>query len=105
MLPTSFLIVLLHLQMLLSPAWVSTFFYGLKFLLELQAGQRISYVLVSSTGPMSVDKRDRVGGGAISPSTRSKDVLISLHIMSTCGLGKAPCTTFSGRFSSEPAGG
>lgn len=28
-----------------------------------------------------------------------------LHIMSTGGLGKAPCITFSASFSPEPAGG
>lgn len=68
--PTCFLGGLLHLQMLLSPAWMSTFSYGLKFYQELQAGRRISYVLVSTTGPMSVDNRGRVGGGVISPWTR-----------------------------------
>lgn len=56
-----------NLQMLLSPAWVSSFSYHLKFLQELQADQRISYVLVSSIGPMCVKSRGKVDRGATPP--------------------------------------
>lgn len=66
MLPTCFLGELLYLQMLLSPAWVLSFSYGLKLLQELQADRRKSHVLVSSVGSMHVNSRDKVDGEHIS---------------------------------------
>lgn len=56
-----------NLQMLLSPVWVSSFSYHLKCLQELQADQRITYVLVSSIGPMCVKSRGKVDRGATAP--------------------------------------